>query len=884
MSETLSMLLLSLTTLLSSIGGGITSLSATPVHTQVAQVVNSGNRIQFSLNKNGLQSLTYNGQSYLTPAPKSAPIVTNAVFKTPEGTLRPYGWLNGTLGHDDFYYWNTASTTVGPNGDYFQHIYHPGKPDSFTVKFNFNVTDSNTVKVTLDVTNNDPVNILTGISLNYFMQLMLPAAANNYANNIPIVLGAYAQNAKPMQFWNGSWGSVALWPDSYTNNSYLLAYYQSAGQTMFNPIISNSYSMSGKVFEDQILPGQTWRYVFNLRFGNTSDTPATLVPEAYTNLRNSFPYTLNWPDRRPIARAFIAEGTKRSELNPRGYLNDPLLDVSSTTLFRRRMLDAADRTLANMNNMDPKPQGLMIWDLEGQEFSHAFTYVGYPSKLAHMAPEMDRIADEYLKKFTDAGYKIGMTLRPSEFGSGATLPSTCRYDTNYELSDKFILTSALFPHRSYLCTATNTWSQRGLGLQVTLKDDSLILENLRSKVRYSRDRWGATIFYVDSTVYPGGTPINFEVWRTLQKEFPDTLFFPENEAPMYFGSTAPYNQANMGAFETPVGVRNIYPQAFSVIQATDGINYADPATYNRVLASVKAGNILMVDGWYTSPQNKNILKVYRDASAGATPLPVGVTSLNTPTPVVTSPPPATSVTPPYTPPTINTSVISNSPITLILFGNNPAYVQKGTQYNDPGVQVTGSTDYLFNIKANINGKDVGTVNNIQLNTQTTGTSTITYSVTDSQGKSATVTRTVVVYTGSAVDAPVSTQVNFLPATIALSRTLSVGTQGADVVTLQQFLISKGYLSQDTMPLGYFGSSTREAVKKFQCATMQLCTGDESTTGYGMVGQKTRVYINGNSIAPSVTSEDSRIKALMDQITSLLKMIEQLREQIAAMKK
>lgn len=583
------------------------------------RVLGDNTGMQLTLTKSGLQKLTYNGQPYLTATPSNGPIVGSAYFKTPEGVSKSYGWTSDTLGHDDFYFSN-ASSSVSTNLDSFQHIYHPGKTDSLTLTIGFTPTDSRTLKVNITVKNNDSVDSLTQINLDYFFQLLLPGPANQYQNNIPIVLGVFGQNSKPAQFWSGTWGSVAMWPDNYNNHTWFNMWYQSAGQTQFDPIIGKSKS------DPEIAPGQSWSYSFNVRFGSVLDTINSLAPESFENVRTLFPYMLNWPDRRPIARAFIAEGTKRSVLNPRGYLNDPLLNVASSTLFSKAMLASAERTLANMNAMDPKPQGLMVWDLEGQEFNHAFTYIGYPSKLTDMAPEMDAVADAYFKKFTDAGYKIGMTLRPSEFGSGSVLPSTCHHDANYELSDKFIKTNAAFPNRSFLCTATNTWTQDtsggGLGVQVTLTDDSAILNNLRSKVSYARNRWGAKIFYVDSTVYPGGTPINFEIWRTLQREFTDTLFFPENEATMYFGSSAPFNQANMGVFETSSGAKNIYSEAFSVIQATDGINYSDPATYNRALASIKDGNIYMVDGWYASSQNTQILKVYRDAATGASSLQV----------------------------------------------------------------------------------------------------------------------------------------------------------------------------------------------------------------------------------------------------------------------
>jgi hypothetical protein len=144
----------------------------------------------------------------------------------------------------------------------------------------------------------------------------------------------------------------------------------------------------------------------------------------------------------------------------------------------------------------------------------------------------------------------------------------------------------------------------------------------------------------------------------------------------------------------------------------------------------------------------------------------------------------------------------------------------------------------------------------------------------------------------------ATQQN-VPLTVVLNRTLSVGSEGTDVTNLQKFLISKGYLPADTSPLGYFGPATREAVKKYQCSAANICSGDESTTGYGMAGQKTRALINASSgasssgtsflttltpISSSNSTEDSRIKALMEQIASLVKLVASLQDQLAKLKR
>jgi len=62
------------------------------------------------------------------------------------------------------------------------------------------------------------------------------------------------------------------------------------------------------------------------------------------------------------------------------------------------------------------------------------------------------------------------------------------------------------------------------------------------------------------------------------------------------------------------------------------------------------------------------------------------------------------------------------------------------------------------------------------------------------------------------------------------------------MALQAFLIQQGYLSAGNTT-GFFGSLTRTAVQKYQCAKGIVCNGDEGTTGYGLVGKRTRDAID-----------------------------------------
>jgi peptidoglycan hydrolase-like protein with peptidoglycan-binding domain len=71
---------------------------------------------------------------------------------------------------------------------------------------------------------------------------------------------------------------------------------------------------------------------------------------------------------------------------------------------------------------------------------------------------------------------------------------------------------------------------------------------------------------------------------------------------------------------------------------------------------------------------------------------------------------------------------------------------------------------------------------------------------------------------------------------------------AQVMTLQQILNRSGFVIAPSGPgapgseTSYFGAMTREAVRKFQCAKGIACDGSESTSGYGLVGPRTRAAL------------------------------------------
>ena len=70
-----------------------------------------------------------------------------------------------------------------------------------------------------------------------------------------------------------------------------------------------------------------------------------------------------------------------------------------------------------------------------------------------------------------------------------------------------------------------------------------------------------------------------------------------------------------------------------------------------------------------------------------------------------------------------------------------------------------------------------------------------------------------------------------------------GVSGPEVSALQRSLAKDSSIYPQGLVTGYFGELTREAVRRFQCMNNIVCSGDESSTGYGRVGAVTSNAIN-----------------------------------------
>lgn len=76
---------------------------------------------------------------------------------------------------------------------------------------------------------------------------------------------------------------------------------------------------------------------------------------------------------------------------------------------------------------------------------------------------------------------------------------------------------------------------------------------------------------------------------------------------------------------------------------------------------------------------------------------------------------------------------------------------------------------------------------------------------------------------------------------ALVRTLARGSRGDDVLSLQQFLMRLGFITPNEVS-GYYGALTERGVQSFQTQYNVVNVGDPASTGYGVVGMRTREAI------------------------------------------
>jgi len=326
-----------------------------------------------------------------------------------------------------------------------------------------------------------------------------------------------------------------------------------------------------------IKPGVTKAFNVSLRFGPAGARIQDLSGDVLERYAAKYPFQVNWNDHRPIGAMFLAGPQINVASNPRRWIiNFGDIDITNDkgkAAFRAALLKLADNSVQVLKDIGA--QGMITWDPEGEEFLGA-CYYGDPRLVPSLAPEMEfkndgakSVIDEYFEKFRAAGLKVGVCIRPQGIAMVDGKPV----------------------HQA--------------------ADDEHAAQILRERIAYAKQRWGCTLFYVDSTATVSGS-LNPDVFKAVADAHPDVLLIPENESMRYFAYSAPLNSyVHHRVTSTPAGARMVYPKAFSVLMAPDGDR---PEDHHALVSAVRRGDILLFNGWYNSDGAKKIKKLYEEAS------------------------------------------------------------------------------------------------------------------------------------------------------------------------------------------------------------------------------------------------------------------------------
>jgi hypothetical protein len=404
------------------------------------------------------------------------------------------------------------------------------------------------------------------------MVLKFPEKIKEYDGSIPLLVHNIGQVAAKTVSWNS--GTLAIVSDD-VEKPLMIGFpwaLNKPANTEFPLSIHTgrvaSYPDSYPTVVRAIAPRQSDQFVVSLRFGRSKATETILAGDIYKKFAATFPQKLAWTDRRPIGAIFLATGPQTWTMNPRGWFGDEKLNVTTPAgreEFRRRVLNLADGAIGIMRDMNA--QGAITWDIEGQEFRHATTYIGDPRMVDTLAPEMASVADEYFARFRAARLRTGICIRPQMLQLSADRKSAS---------------------------------------QTSVDDPTRLMID---KIAYAKKRWGVTLVYLDSNVdAKDHSPLDASIIQKLATTFPDTLIIPEHSTLRYYAYSAPYAELRQGITATPDAMRSVYPNAFSMIYTADGF----PDRYKDGLKmAVKRGDGLMYRTWFADPQNEAVKAIYQ---------------------------------------------------------------------------------------------------------------------------------------------------------------------------------------------------------------------------------------------------------------------------------
>ena len=367
---------------------------------------------------------------------------------------------------------------------------------------------------------------------------------------------------------------------------------------------------------------------------------------------------VSWSDRRAIGAFFGCPDAATSAKNPNGWFKDPE-GVDTTTpegrqAFAQRLLERVDASIKVLEQAGA--QGVIWWDLEGHRYPQPhITWVADPRVLdpqhphyQAFAPELNTpveyngatmpVVDACFRKWQAAGFKTGVTLRPQVMTywlavpvdqaqarlAGAQQRTTTAQDKlatllkafNPELDEAGPLTAArdeLKQAQAELGKAQAELATARLGAipKQQIYDDGG--KETLPKAKYARDRWGCTLFYLDSI---SGV---FGYWAmdAAARELPDCLFLPEWATARSYRCSAQLSVTWMTGYRqgVPAELQAAWPDAFCAMFHLDFGGMAtgkNEAARQDLVTAVKRGNLPVFDCFYN---NTDAINVIRDVYA-----------------------------------------------------------------------------------------------------------------------------------------------------------------------------------------------------------------------------------------------------------------------------
>ena len=548
-------------------------------------VAQSGLKINYGAN--GIQQLSYAGVTLedLDAYPADAFHIWHMKATDLSGnvlTSGQYGWGESNNGRQ----WNASTQSWTYNFSW----------GSIAVQFAQSGDTLNMIVTTTNLANSGV--IFDGATI-YPLALHFPTLPSGFMNaSYPqMTFNTTAPSVTAADYGSGE--VVAVVPDA--SKPLYSGFLPTSPTNAYVPFISSTTPDSLATFlphnDRPVAPGQTDTFTVSLRFAASGTSAASLASDAYASWASTWPAQLNWQDRRIIGTMYLSSSPTGSDptqpggfpTNPRRYFNDSGVDVttpSGLVTFQKRILQQAAANVTNMQRLNA--QGGITWDIEGEQFPQSTSYVCAPDQIAQVSPEMEtvindstspynglKLDDAYFKTMTDAGLRVGVCIRPQHFTLGAG----------------------------------------GTASQVYLPDAQIVSELVR-KMKYAHDRWGATIFYLDSTVEPDGGTLDASLLQQAAAALPDSLLIPEESTPKFYAYTAPFQTFLFhGDLGTDPSVYGYYPKAFSA----NLINDVDPAKLAQataqLTASVQRGDILMVHADYWQANNATVMQIYQSAGA-----------------------------------------------------------------------------------------------------------------------------------------------------------------------------------------------------------------------------------------------------------------------------